>query len=335
MATTAPARPVIDAHAHLLGLDREGSGCVVSRAMRRRISTRFVLGRIGASPGDPPADVDRRYLDHLFANLDASPSVDRVVLLALDGVVGPDGRIDEDRTHLLVPNDLVFRVAAMHPKLLPACSVNPLRADAVAELDRCAARGAVLVKWIPASMGFDPADPRCAPFLARCAALGMPVLSHVGTEMAVTTVRAADGVLGSLFPALEAGVRVVVPHAGSLKFLGDAKDWAGLLEAMGRFPGLWLDDSALLMAHRRRRLRRLLAAEGIHDRVIHGSDFPLPAQPLAFVDLVGFRRARAISRIPGAFEKDVALKEALGVPSSFLRNGDRILRLSPPRSTRP
>ncbi len=326
MATIPSGRPVVDAHAHLLGLDGEGSGCRASSAMRRRMSTRFVLGRIGAKPSDPPADVDRRYIDFLFAHLDASPSVDRVVLLPLDGVVGPDGRIDGARTNLLVPNDHVFRVAAMHRKLLPACSVNPLRSDAVAELDRCAGLGAVLVKWIPAAQGFDPTDPRCAPFYARCAALGMPILSHVGTEFAVTTVKAAHGALSRLLPALEAGVKVIVPHAGSLRFVGDARDWAGLVEAMGRHPGLWIDDSALLMVHRRRRLGRLMATESVHDRVIHGSDFPLPAQPLAFADRVGLRRARILSRIPGAFEKDVALKEALGVPSSFLGNAAGILR---------
>jgi len=294
--------------------------------MKRRISTRFVLKRIGASPADPPAAVDRAYVDHLLRNLDDSPSVDRAVLLALDGVVGEDGRVDESRTNLLVPNDFVFRVAALHPKLVPACSVNPLRADAVAELDRCAALGAVLVKWIPAAMGFDPTDPRCAPFYARCAALGMPILSHVGTEFAVTTVKAAHGALSRLLPALEAGVRVVVPHAGNLKFVGDARDWAGLLDAMRRFPGLWIDDSALLMLHRRRRLRRVVEAEEIHDRVIHGSDFPLPAQPLAFADRIGIRRARAIARVPGAFERDLVLKEALGVPESFLRNAAGVLR---------
>ena len=299
------------------------------------MSTRFVLGRIGAKPSTPPADVDRLYVDFLLANLDASPSVERVVLLPLDGVVGADGRIDEARTNLLVPNDRVFEVAALHPKLVPACSVNPLRKDAVRELDRCAARGAVLVKWIPAAQGFDPTDPRCAPFYARCAALGMPILSHVGTEFAVTTVRAAHGALARLLPALEAGVRVIVPHAGSLKFVGDARDWAGLVDAMARHPGLWIDDSALLMVHRRRRLRRLMAEQAVHDRVIHGSDFPLPAQPMAFADLVGIRRARTLARVPGAFEKDLALKEALGVPASFLRNAAGVLRLSPPGTRRP
>jgi predicted TIM-barrel fold metal-dependent hydrolase len=318
---------VIDAHAHLVGLDRDGHGCVLSAAMRRRISTKFVLKRVGARLADPPRDVDRRYLDFLVEQAEAAPSVDRIVLLALDGVCGPDGRIDESRSHLLIPNSYVVEAAKASPKFLPACSVNPLRADAVAELDRCAAAGAVLCKWIPASMGFDPADPRCAPFYARMKALGMPLLSHVGTELAVTTVERAHGDLSRLFAALDAGVSVIVPHAGNLRLFHDAADWDALRDEMVRRPNLWIDDSALCMLHRRRRLFRVAASPEIHARVIHGSDFPLPAQPLAFTDRIGLGEARRIRAIPSAFEKDVALKRALGVPEAFLTRAAEVLRL--------
>jgi predicted TIM-barrel fold metal-dependent hydrolase len=327
--------PVIDVHAHLLGVDRDGHGCLLSERMRGRLSTRVVLRMVGARITDPPRDVDRRFLDRLVSEAEASPSVDRIVLLPLDGVYGEDGLLDARRTPLLVPNDYVLEAARACPKFLPACSVNPLRRDALAELDRCAARGAVLVKWIPAAQGFDPADPRCAPFLARLAALRMPLLSHVGTEMAVTTLRKPFGDLDRLAPALEAGVEVIVPHAGSLRLLGDAADWGRTVEALRRRPGLLLDDSALLMLHRRRRLFRLLDTPEVHGRVLHGSDYPLPAQPLAFVDRIGLRAARRIAAVPGAFERDVVLKEALGLPREILGRAASVLRLSPRGTTPP
>ena len=216
--------------------------------------------------------------------------------------------------------------AKASPKFLPSCSVNPSRAGALAELDRCAARGAVLCKWIPASMGFDPADPRWGPFYARLAALGMPLLSHIGTELAVTTVEKAHGDFGRLGAAMDAGARVIVPHAGNLRLFRDEADWEALLAEMGRRPDLWIDDSALCMLHRRRRLMKILAAPEIHGRVLHGSDYPLPAQPMAFVDRIGLREARRIAGIPSAFEKDVVLKRALGVPEAFLHRGAEVLR---------
>lgn len=319
--------PVIDAHAHLVGLDRDGHGCVLSPAMRRRVSTLFVLRRVGARLSDPPRDVDRRYLDFLVAQAEAAPSVDRIVLLALDGVCGSDGRIDESRSHLLIPNSYVLEAARASPKFLPACSVNPLRADALAELDRCAAAGAVLCKWIPAAMGFDPADPRCAPFYVRMKDLGMPLLSHVGTELAVTTVERAHGDLSRLSAALDAGVQVIVPHAGNLRLFHDAADWDTLRAEMARRPNLWIDDSALCMLHRRRRLFHVAAAADIHGRVIHGSDFPLPAQPLAFADRIGLGEARRIRGIPSSFERDVSLKRALKIPDAFLAQASKVLRM--------
>ena len=317
----------IDVHAHLVGMDRDGHGCVLSAKMRGRISTRFVLGSVGAKLSDPPADVDRRYLDHLVAQAESAPSVDRIVLLAFDGVCGPDGRIDESLTHLRIPNDYVFEAAKASPKFLPGCSVNPFRADAVAELDRCAAAGAVLCKWIPAAMGFDPADPRCAPFYARLRELRMPLLSHTGTEMAVTTMVKEHGGLDRLAPSLDAGVDLIVPHAGNLRIFGDRADWESLRADMGRRKNLWIDDSALCMFHRRRRLFRVLESTDVHARVLHGSDFPLPAQPMAFVDRIGFRGARRIRKIPSFFERDVALKRALGVPDAFLGRAEEVLRM--------
>jgi predicted TIM-barrel fold metal-dependent hydrolase len=320
----------IDAHAHLLGMDRDGHGCVVSAAMRRRVSTRFVLRRIGARRGDPPREVDRRYLDFLVDQAEAAPSVDRIVLLALDGVCGPDGRIDEGRTHLRVPNGFVLEACRASRKFLPGCSVNPLRSDAVAELERCAAAGAVLCKWIPASMGFDPADPRCGPFYAALRRLGMPLLSHVGTEFAVTTVERAHGDLGRLDAALDAGATVIVPHAGNLRLLRDAADWEDLRARLARRPNLRIDDSALCMVHRRRRLLRILEAPEIHGSVIHGSDFPLPPQPLAFADRIGLRAARRVASLPSLFERDVALKRAVGAPDAFLAGAAGVLRMPAP-----
>jgi len=322
-----PPALAVDAHAHLVGLDRDGSGCIVSPAMRRRISTRFVLSLLGAKGSTPARDVDRMYADHLVAQAEAAPSIDRVVLLAFDGVYGEDGRLDERRTNLLVPNDYVFEIAKRSPKLVPACSVNPMRRDALAELDRCAARGAVLVKWIPSAQGFDPSAPRFAPFYARLVALGMPVLSHVGTEMAVANVEKSHGPLERLRGPLDAGVTVIVPHAGGLRLFNDRADWEALLAEMRRYPRLWIDDSALGLIHRRRRLFRVLETPEIHARVIHGSDFPLPPQPLAFADRIGIKEARRIRKIPSFFERDVALKDALGAPRDFLHLANAVLRI--------
>jgi predicted TIM-barrel fold metal-dependent hydrolase len=330
------SRGAVDCHVHLVGMDRDGNGCILSPRMRRKISSRFVLRLVGAKRGDSTADVDRRCVDHLHAALDGAPSLGTAVLLAMDGVYREDGSLDEERTAVMIPNAYASRVAATHPKLRWGASVNPARADALAELDRCAAGGAALVKWIPAAKGFDPSDPRHATFHARMAALGMPLLTHVGTEMAVATVDARFGAFERLRAPLDAGVRVIVAHAGGCRLLGDAADFERLRAEVEARPNLFLDDSALCLAHRRRRLFRVAEATGIRDRVLHGSDYPLPPQAWAFADRLGFRAARRIGRIPSALERDLALKAALGVPDAFLTNATRVLRpVTTPGTTPP
>jgi len=315
----------VDMHVHLVGEDREENGCFVHPRMESRISTRAVRRIVGAEPGDSTADVDRRCRDHLFHHLDRAPSLDRAVLLALDGVYGDDGRFDEERSSVVVPNDYAFSIADQHPKLLVGCSINPMRPDAVQELDRCADRGAVLVKWIPAAMGFDPSDERCASFYEALVRRGLPLLSHVGTEFAVATVDAALGALRHLVAALDAGVRVIVPHAGGRKLFADEADWQRLVALVRDRENLFLDDSALALAHRRRRLLRVLETPDLHPRILHGSDYPLPSQVWAFIDRLGWREVRRLRRIESVFERDVELKRALGAPDAFLERASEIL----------
>ncbi|MBI3724040.1 amidohydrolase family protein [bacterium] len=318
---------VVDTHAHLVGLDRDGHGCVVSETMKHKLSTRVVLKAAGASLSEPPADVDRKYVDLLRRQLDTAPSVDRVVLFAFDGVYRDDGSLDESRTHLLVPNDFAFEVAASHPKVWVGASVNPYRKDALAELERCAARGAVLVKWIPSTQGFDPADPRCEAFYGKLVELGLPLLSHVGTEFALPPVDKKLGAIERLEAAMRAGVRVIVPHAGNLKLLGDAADFERLMGLLEKHPQVLLNESALALVHRRRRLFRLLARKEIHGRVLHGSDFPLPVHPWAFVPQLGLAATKKIAALESIFEKDVVLKRALGAPEGFFTQASSYLKI--------
>ena len=63
------------------------------------------------------------------------------------------------------------------------------RRDAVAELERVARDGAVLIKWLPITQDIDPSDARCVPFYEALAHLGIPLLSHTGWERTLPTAK--------------------------------------------------------------------------------------------------------------------------------------------------
>jgi predicted TIM-barrel fold metal-dependent hydrolase len=290
-ADVDPAR-LLDYHVHLAGLGEDGSGCCVNPEMltwahpSERI--KFLAYRSAARISDE-AHAESEFVARL-TDL-ARHHRGRFVVLAFDRHYGPDGREVPEKTEFHVPDDYAMKVAAEHPDLfVAACSVHPYRADAIAELDRCAARGVRIVKWLPNAMGIDPSDPRCAPFYDRMRELDMVLLSHGGEEKAVRAEE--DQRLGNpllLRQALEHGVKVIVAHCAGL---GDDEDlddpgrprvpaWRLFLRMMDdpRWKGLLFGDiSAATQSNRTPEpLATLLRREDLHARLVNGSDYPLPA----------------------------------------------------------
>lgn len=328
---------VFDVHVHVVGLGTGGTGCSVNPRMRSPLYpfdwVRFKVYASAAGIRDLES-ADRQYVDRLVELARASPLPRRGALLAFDRHYAPDGSVRPERTELYVPNGYVCELAALHPdRFVPAISVHPYRQDALTELDRGAARGARLVKWLPNAMGIDPLDERCGPFYDRMRDLGLVLLSHAGTEKAVHAEE--DQELGNplrLRAALEAGVRVIVAHCGSL---GDGIDLDD--PALARRPNLDLflrlmDDarydgrvfgeiSAVTQVNRfPGALDRLIARDDLHERLVDGSDYPLPAVNVLFqlgrlVDAghldPGDRRALAALYDANPLFFDLALKRAV------------------------
>jgi hypothetical protein len=76
---------------------------------------------------------------------------------------------------------------------------------------------------------------------------------------------------------------------------------------------LWGDTAVLGSAGRVRDFQRLLADPEVSARLLHGSDFPFPATPLAFAGVVGLEKAVTLQAMTNAMEQDLALKDALGI----------------------
>ncbi len=74
----------------------------------------------------------------------------RGLVLAFDKHYRPDGAVDDLKTGFYVSNDYVIELARRFPDtLLAAASIHPYRQDAIAELERVAAQGVRVIKWLP------------------------------------------------------------------------------------------------------------------------------------------------------------------------------------------
>jgi predicted TIM-barrel fold metal-dependent hydrolase len=216
----------------------------------------------------------------------------------MDRAYRADGSPDLARTEFYVPNAYVLAAAAEHPGLIvPVISIHPGRKDAIQELETCAAQGARLLKWLPNAQNIDPADPRYDAFYRRMKDLGIVLLTHAGEEKAVA-VKGAQA-LGNplrLRRSLDLGVTVIVAHCASLGRNADldhpgtsATNFALFLRLMGdsKYHGrLFGDLSAITQINRLPApLQTLLAHPEFDDRLLNGSDYPLPG-----VDLVIWTR---------------------------------------------
>jgi uncharacterized protein len=283
-----------DGHVHLAGVGDGGSGIWVSPKMRSWLHPWQSLQRrtyLNAACIQDPGRVDQGFLQRLLQCLEAFPVGAKAVLLAFDFNHDEQGKRREDLSAFYIPNSYAAQaVRSRSDRLEWMCSIHPYRADALDELERCAANRAVGVKWLPSAMGMDPASPRCDRFYAALARRRLPLLTHGGGEMAIHGARLHE--LNNplrLRRPLDQGVRVIVAHCASL---GRHQDLEGLSRArtapafelfarLMREPAyegrLFGDVAAVTQTNRAgAHLEVLLRHADWHRRLINGSDYPLP-----------------------------------------------------------
>lgn len=287
-----PSR-LVDYHTHVAGIGSSASGAFVNPKMRtwrhpfHRLKFKVYVSAGGVTDEN---DADRQMVERLARLVSNIEGHGKYRLLAFDKNYRRDGTANLAKTEFYVPNDHVFAIVEQHPDLFEAViSVNPHRPNAVDELERGRKRGARMVKWLPNAMGIDPSDELCDPFYQKMKQLGLVLLSHGGEEKAVEAEE--DQKLGNpllLRRALDHGVKVVIAHCAGL---GDNEDLDDrqrnrvpnfdlFLRLMGekRYEGLlFADISAMTQYNRAGALRTILSREDLHERLVNGSDYPLPA----------------------------------------------------------
>jgi predicted TIM-barrel fold metal-dependent hydrolase len=322
---------LIDIHCHTAGLGAGGSGCFVSPALRGSFRYRFYLKAFGVTEQGLRDEGDTLILRRLSETLEQSRRVSAAVVMAMDAVVGDNGEPDETSTEIYIPDEFVAGEVRRYPNLLFGASVNPYRRDALRRLDKAADTNAVLIKWLPSIQHIDPADPRLIPFYQRMKELGLPLLSHTGSERSFTAALDDFSDPERLRLPLSLGVTVVAAHAGGGGRSRGEVNHERFLRLLNDYPNLYADISALTQINRPGHLARVVRRRELHGRMLYGTDMPLInmciTTPFAFPLRLSPWRMFAVSRIANPWDRDVALKEMLGLREEMLGDAGKVLRI--------
>ena len=242
------------------------------------------------------------------------------------------GRLDLSRTEVYIPNEFVAAEAAQYPNLHFGASVNPYRRDALERLEQAVELGAVLLKWLPAIQGIDPADEALIPFYEKLKVLDLPLLTHTGDERSFTRADPALGDPQRLRLPLSLGVKVIAAHAATTGSNGGEDNMERLLRMFPTYPTLYADISSLTQLNKLFYLPRLLKHCAVLDRLVYGTDFPLIntalVSPWYYPWRIPVREMARIAALPNPWDRDVELKMALSVPAEVFFRGKELLKLS-------
>lgn len=328
-------KSIVDAHVHVAGLGYGDSGCFINEQMRNNIRFPFYLWAMGVTEDELAAQGDKLLFKNLSKRIADSESIAQSVILAMDGYVDNNGKLNRKETQLYVPNEFVARETANYDNLLYGASINPNRKDALQRLHKVKQDGALLIKWIPSIMNIDPANPDYIPFYEMMAKLNIPLLTHTGMEKSFANARdeLADPIRLKL--PLEHGVTVIAAHIATTGKSEGQDNFTRILPMIREYPNLYVDVSSLTQINKLNYLARALKEEGITKKMIFGTDWPLQFFPLIspwyHINHISFTEAYHIGGIRNQWDRDVALKTAFGVPDEvFLRTGDLLeVRKSP------
>ena len=314
-------RPIFDMHCHTAGVGAGGSGCFVSKELKNNFRFKVYLKAFGVTLPEVEAKGDKVLLERLASNLKESRRVGAAIILAMDGVIDDQGNLDREKTEFFVPNEFVAKETSKYSNLYFGASVNPNRPDALNRLQWAKDNGALLIKWLPSIQYINPEEKSFEPFYRKLVELKLPLLTHAGQERSFTHARdeLADPVRLKL--PLSLGVKVIVAHAASTGQNEGEKDIDRLIGMLESYPNLYSDISSMTQINKPGYLRQALKEKRFKGKLLYGSDFPLintaAVSPWYFPLNLTRVQMKSISAIDNPWDRDVALKEALGVSSDI------------------
>lgn len=318
---------IYDIHTHIPGFNAE-NGNYVSDVTKRQITTSIFLKSMGLHRKDLlSAEIDTVIMDKYIKWIQES-MVDKIVILAFDGVYSRDGKLDMKKTRIITDNDYVASIASKHDKIMFGASIHPYRKNAVYELERLIDQGACLVKWLPVAQGIQPDAPICLDFYHALAKNNIPLLCHIGCEHTAPVFDKSLNDPYLLKPALDVGATVIGAHCGTKIHMFEKdyfKRWRQMALEYDNFYG---DLSAFSVPTRIRVMKKIMADPKLLSKVVYGSDFPALTISFFYLFQLGIKEVSHLLKVKNPIDKAYLALKKMGLPDEVFTRAGKILKFT-------
>ena len=329
--TALPTSPIIDMHVHIAGLGDGNSGAFISEELQSGYKFNIYLKAFGVTREQIEQQGDQLVVEQVAKSIKASKRVNGAIILAMDGVINSQGELDKPKTQVYLPNEYVAQQTAKYPFLHFGASINPYRKDALQQLEKVKQQNAKLIKWIPNIQHIDPADKQLIPFYKKMKALNLPLLSHAGQERSFGSAIDEYGDPKRLELPLSLGVTVIAAHIATTGENENQSNYQRILPLFEKYPHFYSDISSLTQLNKLGYLDKAMTETKLTDHLLYGSDYPLTnmmlVSPYYFPLNLTFKQMYEIATIKNPWDRDIALKQALGVPTSIFARSAKLFSI--------
>jgi len=320
----------VDIHSHLLSAD------VKFDRFYDKLALAFFAKKFDINRRELIKNGFEGYKSNFARLIKSSNFVQKSVVFGVDAKFDESGNLVHKDKTVCASNEDVFAFYEQNPnEVVPFFSVNPNRKDALNLIEKYHKMGFKGGKLLHSYWETDLNDKRYEPYFRLLSELGLPLVIHVGDENSLASNKALESI-EQLKSPLNLGCRIVCAHMGASSdgvlsmFSRDPEklgaNYFTLLRWLREFDGLYADVSALLCINKARILPHLKTQTQIHDKILFGTDFPVPFSVILSSYDLPFRDRLALNRIQNPLDRYVcAMSLYFGEDSPIFSNYKKIL----------
>ena len=128
---------------------------------------------------------------------------------------------------------------------------------------------------------------------------------------------------------LSLGVTVIAAHIATTGKTEGEDNFERILPMFDEYPNLYSEISSLTQVNKLNYLHDALGIPGLDERLLYGTDYPLQFFPLVsslwHLPQVGVDAVRLVRSIRNPWDRDVALKRAIGTPEHVFARSAELL----------